>query len=137
MKVSIKKIKHSDYLGIIDLYNETTNKNIMYHDINNSDNKTVIVAEVDSKIIGCAEINILRNEIENYKYSFITNLTISKKHLSDSLLTLIIQACIKISEQNKCKKILLNIPKNQDYETYKKQHFKQLDNIILTKDLTS
>ena len=39
MKVLIRKIRHSDYLGIIDLYNEVFNKNIMYHDINSFDDK--------------------------------------------------------------------------------------------------
>ena len=135
MKVIIRKIKHSDYLGIIDLYNEIYKKNIMYHDININNDKNIIVIEIESKIIGCIEINILNNEIENYKYSYITNIIINSKYQSQSMINLIIQACTKISENNNCKKIILNIPNNQNYETYKKNNFKQNNNIILTKDL--
>ena len=135
MKVLIRKIKHSDYLGIIDLYNETHNKNIMYHDIDTTDNKIIIVAETDNKIIGCLEIYFLKNEIENHKYSYITNLTIDKNHQNESLINLIIQACIKISEQHKCTKIILNVTNNQNFETFKDNNFKHLNNTILLKDL--
>lgn len=135
MKVILRKIKHSDYLGIIDLYNETNKKNIMYHDINITDNKTIIIAQADNQIIGYIEINILQNDIENYKYSYITNITIKKKYQSESIINLIIQACTKISTENKCIKMILNIPNNQNFETYKKQNFKQTNNILLTKDL--
>lgn len=135
MKVLIRKMKHSDYLGIIDLYNESHNKNIMYHDIETDDNKVIIVAETENTIIGCAEINITTNEVENYKYSYITNISISKKHQNQSFINLLIQACIKISERNKCQKIVLNIPNNQNFETYKTNNFKKINNTLLMKDL--
>ena len=135
MKVIIRKIKHSDYLKIIDLYNETYHKNIMYHDINTTDNKIIIVAETDDIMIGYLEINILKNELENYNYSYITNIIIRNKYQSESIINLIIQACSKISIENKCKKIILNIEDNQNFQTYKKQNFKQLNNIVLSKDL--
>ena len=135
MKVLIRKMKHSDYLGIIDLFNESHNKNIMYHDIETDDNKVIIVAETNNTIIGCAEINIETNEVENYKYSYITNISISKKHQNQSFINLLIQACIKISERNKCQKIILNIPNNQNFETYKTNKFIKINNTLLMKDL--
>ena len=135
MKVLIRKFNHSHYLGVIDLYNEYNKKNIMYHDINTYDFKKIIVAETDNKVIACAEINILNNEIENYKYSYITNLCIKKEYQSDSIIKLIIQAIEKISKQQKCKKIILDISNKQQFETYKKLNFIKTDNINLCKDL--
>ena len=137
MKVLIRKVNHSDYLGVIDLYNEYNNKNIMYHDISTYDFKKIIVAEAEGKIIACAEINILNNEIENYKYSYITNLCIKKKYQSDSVIKLLFQAIEKITIQQKCKKIILDISSKQQFETYKKINFKKTDSINLIKDLES
>ena len=51
MKVTIRRTIGSDNTRIIDLFNECFNKNIVYHDFNNSNNNIIIVAEIEDTII--------------------------------------------------------------------------------------
>lgn len=137
MKVLIRKIRHSDYLGIIDLFNECFNKNIMYHDLNFTDNKIIIVAEVNNEIVASAEIDILNNEIENRKYSIVNNICIKKEYQKSSIVTLLIEACVNLSKENECLEVMLAVNSKYNFDLCKKLGFKDIDNLIFKKDINS
>ncbi len=119
MKVLIRKIRHSDYLGIIDLYNEVFNKNIMYHDINSFDDKIIIVSETDNNIVGFAQINILVNEVENKRFSLINSICVKDKYKNTKIELLLIQACEKIAKDNNCSFIYVVKNNSLDFNFYK------------------
>ena len=135
MKVVVRKIRHSDYLGIIDLFNECFDKNIIYHDLNFNDNKIIIVAEVENEIIGCAEIDIITNEIEDKKFSIINNVSIKKQYKKSSIVTLLVEACINLSKENNCYKILMLTNSKNNLDLFKKLGFNSVDDSVLRKDI--
>lgn len=135
MKVVVRKIRHSDYLGIIDLFNECFDKNIIYHDLNFNDNKIIIVAEVENETVACAEIDIINNEIEDKKFSIINNITIKKQYKKSSIVTLLIEACINLSKENHCCKILMLTNSKNNLDIFKKLGFSSCEDSILRKDI--
>ena len=76
MKVIIRKIIASDKVELIDLFNSCFDKNILYHDLDLTDNSHIIVAEIDNKVVGILEINYIYNTdlIEFAKFINQTNM---------------------------------------------------------------
>lgn len=123
MKVLIRKIEHSDYLQIIDLYNEENRKNVMYHDIVGDKNRIIIVAIVDKSIIGFAQINFIKNEIENYKYSFINNICLKDKYKTKTILKLMLDTCKKLGIENNCNEMSIQCDDTICYKAFKQLGF--------------
>lgn len=130
MRILIRKLQHSDYLGIIDLYNKSFNKNIMYHDIEEKDNKFIIVVETDNTIIGFTEINILDNEIENNKFVIINNICLEKEYINSKIETLLLETIEKISKKYECSDIFIMKNNYIELDTYKNLGF-DISNIDL------
>lgn len=130
MKVLIRKIRHSDYLGIIDLYNNVFNKNIMYHDVNSDDDKIIVVAEADNVIVAFLEINVLNNEIENKRFALINNICVKDKFKNSKIEVLLIQACEKLSKDNNCVSIHIMKNSNLNLDFYKKLGFDNDTNLL-------
>ena len=131
MKILIRKLHHSDYLGIIDLYNRVFEKNIMYHDITQKNNKYIIVAEADGSIVGFMEFDILNNELENKYFALVNNICLENKYKSSKIEILLVQACEKLCVEKKCSSIFI-INNNIELDFYKKLGF-DINNVKLIK----
>ena len=137
MKVTIRRTIATDNTRIIDLFNECFNKNIVYHDFNNSNNNIIIVAEIEDTIIGMLEIDFIENNIQNSKYAIINNVCVDNKYRHMGIGKLLLNSAEVICKDNNCSYINLtsNKTRSEAHALYKKENYKIIDTCIFRKDL--
>lgn len=137
MKVLIRKIKHSDYIEIINLYNEAFEKNIMYHDIDVGKNEDIIVAEIESGVVGTLTIDYLMDRMQGKNYAIINNVCVKKEFLKTGIGTKLMENAIKLCQERGCSYIKLtsNTSREAAHALYKKLGFKIIDTCVFKKEL--
>lgn len=137
MKVIIRKIIASDKVELIDLFNSCFDKNILYHDLDLTDNSHIIVAEIDNKVVGILEINYIYNIIQNYKYAIFNNVCVMKEYRNMGIGKLLLKSAEDICKKEKCKFINLtsNSTRIEAQALYKKEGYKIINTTLFKKDL--
>ena len=125
----IRQLNSKDYNEIFSLFNQLTdapiiNKELYTSIINNlSDKHTILVYELNNKIVGTITLIIEQKLIHGGKcVAHIEDLVVDSNNKNQKIATILLKYCIEEAKKYNCYKVILDC--NEDLiEFYKKNNF--------------
>ena len=133
--MEIKILPKKDYNIAKELYCDSFNRTPQ--DLTLSLLGDILGLYLDNVLIGIAQIDYINNLFENKKIAIINSFCIKKEHRNKGYGNYFLNECIKYLKNKNIDKINITSNKNRVYAhmLYKKNNFKIIDTILLTKDI--
>lgn len=131
----VREYNKNDDIQVIELYNKCFDGKV--DEINIDSSGTVLIMEIDNKIVGMGTIDILNDMFRNIRYGYLNNICINPDYQNKGLGTILINEIEKYAKENNCEYLMLTSNKSRisAHKLYLKNGYEIIDTCVFRKNI--